>query len=257
VAKKPQTPRPPRAVQAPKRRTSEPVKRSSPLAGMPRWGWIVAVAIVAAIAAGIFVLSSGSSKGSTANVKAAMVAAGCTYRDVPPFPPKNKTNFHADFPTLTTKPHWSTSPPSAGGHYGLWAVWGFYTDAVNPRQVVHNEEHGGVVIWWGPKVPQSTVNKLEAFYNEKPAGMFGTPYPSLGNKIALTAWTGDTARYYHTEKVKQPNGKTKTVGYYGIGHIAICPRFDEKAFATFRDAYRGKGPEGIPLSADEPGSGPG
>ena len=99
------------------------------------------------------------------------------------------------------------------------------------------------MIWWGPKVPSSTVDQLEAFYNQQPDGMFGTPYAELGNKIALTAWTGDPSRYY----IKH---------YYGIGHIAICSTFDQKAFAAFRSAYRGKGPEGVPLSADKPGMGP-
>jgi uncharacterized protein DUF3105 len=175
-----------------------------------------------------------------------MVAAGCTYRDVKPFPPKNKLNYHTDVPSLTTptKGLWSTFPPSGGGHYAAWAVWGFYTSPVNPRQVVHNEEHGAVVLWWGPNVPSSTVDKLQAFYNEKAPGMFGTPIAGLGSKIALTAWTGDSTHIYYAN------------GYYGIGHIAICPRFDEQAFAVFRDAYRGKGPEGIPLSLDQPGLGP-
>jgi hypothetical protein len=212
--------------------------------------------VVIAIVAAVVALSGGAKKSSTSNVKAAMVAAGCTYKDVAPLPPKDKVNYHSDVPTLTTKMKWSTFPPSGGGHYGNWAVWGFYTSPVNPRQVVHNEEHGGVVLWWGSKVPASTVNKLEAFYNSSPDAMFGTPIAGLGNKIALTAWTGDAARYYKIEKVKQPNGKTKNVGYYGIGHVAICPRFDETAFKTFRDAYRGHGPEGLPISLDLPGTGP-
>ncbi len=68
---------------------------------------------------------------------------------------------------------------------------------VNPRQVVHNEEHGAVVIWWGPKVPQSTVDQLRAFYNQQPDGdVRDARTPGLGNKIALTAWTGDPAKYY-------------------------------------------------------------
>jgi hypothetical protein len=241
--KKARTPMPPRTVQAPRRRDTK--SSSSPLAAVPTWIWIVSgVAVVGAVVAIVFLASSGSS--SAANVKAKMLAAGCTYRDVPPKPPRaNPTNYHADFPTLSTPTagKWSTSPPSAGGHYGAWAVWGFYRSPVNPRQVVHNEEHGGVVIWWGPKVPKATVDKLEAFYNQQPDGVFGTQYPALGNKIALTAWTGDPARYYVN-------------GYYGMGHIAVCSSFNQDAFDAFRSAYRGKGPEGIPLSSDEPGMGP-
>jgi hypothetical protein len=255
VPKKAKTPRPPQRVQAPKRRDSAPTTRRSPLAGIPRWAYLAAVVVIAAIVAAVLALSGGS-KSSVTNVKATMLAAGCTYRDVPPLPPKHKGNYHADVPTLSAKVKWSTSPPSGGAHYGLWAVWGFWRDPVDPRQVVHNEEHGAVVLWWGPKVPAATVDKLETFYSEKPDGMFGTPYPGLGKKIALTSWTGDPARYYRTVKVKRPNGKTATVGYYGIGHLAICPRFDEHAFRVFRDAYRGKGPEGVPLSADQPGMGP-
>jgi hypothetical protein len=208
---------------------------------------VVGAAVVIAVVAGIVVAtkSSGSSD-SSSSVKAAMLAANCTYRDVAPIPPKkDKTNYHADVPKLTTptKGLWSTSPPSAGAHYGIWGVWGFYRQPVNPRQVVHNEEHGAVVLWFGPKVPKATVDQLEAFYQQQPDGMFGTPYAALGDKIALTAWTGDPAKYYRN-------------GYYGIGHIAVCSHFDQKAFAAFRGAYRGKGPEGIPLSADQPGCGP-
>ncbi len=233
---------PPRPAQAPKRRDTG--GQSNPLAEVPRWVWFAAAGVVAGTAIVLGVLASTGSTGG--DVKAAMLAAGCTYREVPPNPPRvDPTNYHSDFPKLTTptKGEWATSPPSGGGHYYLWAVWGFYNAPVNPRQVVHNEEHGAVVIWWGPKVPASTLAKLRAFYNQSPDGMFGTPYPGLGDKIALTAWTGDPARYYQNH-------------YYGLGHIAICPRFDQKAFAAFR-TLRGHGPEGIALNPyDEPGQGP-
>jgi hypothetical protein len=247
--KKARTPTPPRTVQAPRRRDTN--ARANPLAEVPRWVWFASVGLLAGAAVIIAVVSaSGSSRPSPADVKAAMLAAGCTYRDVAPFPPKKDPKdqiggYHADVPSLTTptKGLWSTSPPSGGAHYPYWAVWGFYTTAVNPRRVVHNEEHGGVIIWWGPKVSQSTVAELQSFYNEQPIGVFGTPYASLGDKIALTAWTGSPSTYYKSS--------------YGTGHIAICSKYDQKAFQTFRDAYRGQGPEGIPLQPyDEPGQGP-
>ena len=41
-----------------------------------------------------------------------------------------------------------------------------------------------------------------------------------------------------------------------MGHIAICPKFDETAFKTFRDAFRGEGPEGIPESSNTPAPAP-
>jgi len=242
MAKAPKTPRPP--VQAPKRRE----EKQSGLRGLPAWVLVVAgIAAVGIIVGVVFAATGGGSSNenaSSSELKATMTAAGCTLRDVKPFPPKSDSNYHGDAPTLATPMRWKTDPPSAGGHYYLWAVWNFYRSPLNPRQVVHNEEHGGVILWWGPKVPQATVDKLRAFYDEEPTGVFGTPIAGLGNKIAITAWTGDPAKYYRN-------------GYYGIGKLSICPTFDEKAFAAFRDAYRGQGPEGIPLSSDTPGSGPG
>ena len=178
-----------------------------------------------------------------------MRAAGCTYEDAVPYPPddwKTLADYHADVPTLSSKVRWKTFPPSGGSHYRLWANWGFYTKPVNPRQVVHNEEHGGVILWWGPHVPQSTVAKLRQLYDQQSTAVFGTPYPNLGSKVAITAWTGDTSRYQRN-------------GYYGQGHIGICPSYTAatvQAFTAFRNAYRGKGPEGVPMCDDVAGDGP-
>ena len=246
MAKKPRTPPPPRRVQAPKQRHAPrqglgDARKRLILYGLAAAGLVGLIVVVVVIFAGG--KTKDVSSGSDAEVKAALTAASCTFTSKPVLPPKDKKNFHADVPTLTSKVKWSTFPPSGGGHYGAWAIWNFYKDPVNERQVVHNEEHGGVIMWWGPKVPESQISAMESFYLSSPTGMFGTPIAGLGNKIALTAWTGDPSRYYKD-------------GYYGIGKLAICPRFDEKAFTAFRDAYRGHGPEGIPLSADAPGTGP-
>jgi hypothetical protein len=200
---------------------------------------IVAVVLV------IVLTNKGGGTLNNASVASAMRAAGCTYQDVKiPAPPKGQTTH---IPTLESPVNWNTYPPAGGQHYGAWAVWGFYTEPADPKQVVHNEEHGGVVLWWGPKTPQSEIDKLRAFYDSSANSMFGTPIgtikgKSLGSKIAVTAWTGDPATYQRK-------------GDYGTGHVAICPTFNESAFKTFRDAYRGKGPEGIPTSANEPGTG--
>ncbi len=244
--KKPRTPPPPR-VQAPQRRTGKAAASApddlgrshrSLLYGVAAAGFAGLVAVVL-----IFALGAGGSGTDTKQLSADMVAANCKFRTVTAFVPKGQGT-HVN--SLTKKLPWNTSPPSNGQHYPEWAVWGFYNDPVNPRMVVHNEEHGGVILWWGSQVPQSTVAKLLSFYSEQPVGTFGTPYPSLGSKIAITAWTGDTSHY-------QQNG------YYGQGHIAICPGYTAKtkaAFEAFRKVFRGRGPEGIPLSADKPGEGP-
>jgi hypothetical protein len=244
--KKARTPMPPKKVQAPRPRTGGAPRDDLGLRNRNALYGFAGAGVVALAAAVIFIVVSGGGKGgkiSDAKVAPLMTAASCSFKSVPASLPKGQP-MHRN--SLTGKFPWNTDPPSNGQHYPLWAVWGFYTEPVNPRQVVHNEEHGGVILWWGSQVPQSTVSALQAFYAEEPIGSFGTPYPKLGSKVAITAWTGDTARYQQD-------------GYYGEGHIAICPRYDaaaKKAFEAFRDAYRGHGPEGVPLSADEPGMGP-
>ena len=202
-----------------------------------------ALGIVGLVVVVIVIALAGGSNADAKAVASDMAAAGCTFKTVKAYvPPGQSTHV----PSLTKKLPWNTSPPSNGQHYPLWAVWGFWTQPINPRKVVHNEEHGGVILWWGSKVPASTVAQLRSFYNEEPDGVFGTPYSSLGSKVAITAWTGDPTHY-------QQNG------YYGDGHIGICPAYTDatkKAFTSFRKAYRGHGPEGIDLSQDKPGMGP-
>jgi Protein of unknown function (DUF3105) len=244
MAKKSRAPMPPKKVQAPRARAADPkgtpgLSRRNALYGL---AGVAVVALVVGVA--VVAFSGGSSKSASGgNVGSLMTAANCSFKTVTAYVPKGQGTHVA---SLTKKFPWNTSPPSNGQHYPLWAVWGFYTEPVNPRQVVHNEEHGGVILWWGTGVSAATVSALRDFYNEQPDGGFGTPYANFGSKIAITAWTGDVAKY-------------QTNGYYGQGHIAICPQYNattKKAFEAFRDAYRGHGPEGIPLSADEPGMGP-
>jgi hypothetical protein len=246
--KKPRTPPPPR-VQAPQRRSGGPARKGPAagdlgarhrtiLYGVAGAGFLGLIAVVLLI-----VLGGGGGGVTDTAIAADFHAAGCTYKTVKAYIPPGQP-IHVN--SLTKPFPWNTDPPSNGQHYPEWDVWGFWTQAQNPRQVVHNEEHGAVVEWWGTNVPQSTVGKLQAFYNEQPDGGFGTPYPKLGAKFALTAWTGNTALYGSN-------------GYYGFGHIAICSAYTPEtntAFEAFRKAYRGKGPEGIPLCADEPGDSP-
>jgi Protein of unknown function (DUF3105) len=250
--KKPRTPTPPRTVQAPKSRPGGPnrkagaaraddlgIRHRNVLYGLAGSGLLGLVIVALLIALG----GGGGVVGDSKHVAALMKSAGCSFKTVNASVPAGQGTHVA---SLTKKFPWNTDPPSNGQHYPQWAVWGFYTEPVNPRMVVHNEEHGGVVLWWGTQVPQTTVDKLQAFYNQEPTGSFGTPYPKLGSKVAISAWTGNPAKYQQH-------------GYYGQGHLAICPRYDaaaEKAFTEFRKLYRGHGPEGIPLSADAPGMGP-
>src|SRR3954470_7951923 len=153
-----------KASRTKKERVKAPVSAPSS-SSRPAWllpaagaGAVVAIVVVVLILA---LGGGGKSHSSDKSVAATLKAAGCTLRAVKPLPPKaDPTNYHADVPTLTSKVAWSTDPPSAGAHYGNWAVWNFYLDPVNPRMVVHNEEHGGMIMWWGKQVSGSDIEKM-------------------------------------------------------------------------------------------------
>ena len=238
MAKKVTTPPPPRRpVQAPKVRTGG--RGAGGDTGDRRRltlviGAVAAVALVGAALA-FFALRGDDDTGPRA-VAEKMRAAGCTMKSVP----ASKANLHlASLDQKVPKP-WNTFPPTSGYHYQSPAIWEFYEDPVDPKQVVHNQEHGGMTIWFGQRVSESVKQQLRDFYNESPNAVIGTPHPRLGNKIALTAWTRKAA--------------DGGVGPVDQGHVATCTKFDEPAFIAFRDTYRGKGPERFPIDLNRPGS---
>lgn len=221
MAKKSRTPPPPRRVQAPQRRDSS----GRVVTGSPRRTARLLVLAALAIAAGVIayvVFGRGGDGSSGRSTAAALRAAGCTTRD-----PKKQAPRHIPSLTLPKGTAYNSFPPSSGPHYEQPAPWNYYSIPVDAQtRLVHNLEHGGVVIQWGSQVSPATVQRLRTFWQDDPNGLVLAPLPKLGDSIALTAW----------------------------GHVAKCARYDEPALAAFRDAYRGKGPEKIPVSALTPGS---
>jgi hypothetical protein len=227
VARKRRTPPPPRRVQAPKTRKDprKPVDR--------RFLLLVGAAVLAAaIGAGAFLLLRDAS-GRTTDVATAMEEAGCTYREVDASAP----GIHINDPAARPK-EWTTDPPTNGPHYVTPAIFGIYDEPIEMARAVHNLEHGGVAIYYGRDVPTEQVDALARFYREDPVALLVAPYPRLGNRFALTAWTAP---------IQGEEGEPK-------GHLAFCTRFDENAFATFRDELRFRGPERFPPEALQPGS---
>ncbi len=78
----------------------------------------------------------------------------------------------------TSGPHWDPS--------GL-AQWGAYSTPQNESQLIHNLEHGGVIIWYDPdQVDTDGVSELTSFVNSQvSAGISGR------FKFILSPWAGD------------------------------------------------------------------
>ena len=250
MAKKVRAPDPPRKVQAPKVRQKHDVGGAGGFA-MPSTNVLIGVglaALVALVVVALVLFSGGGSGGGNvttadvAKVRAAVTAAGgtlVTKRADAAQQHMSDPNQHVTYETF---------PPSSGIHNPTTSIWGNYRVPVDPRQAVHNLEHGGVAIWYGPEISAADRGALDAFYEDDPKGVIITPIPDpypgvtypkhdkLGSKIALTVWTA-------------PEGGSER----GTVHIATLPKFDERAFAAFRDTFRGKGPERFPVSQMLPG----
>lgn len=58
---------------------------------------------------------------------------------------------HADY---------KTDPPTSGPHFTQPAPWGVSEQEIPDEQLVHNLEHGGVVITYKPDLPEKDANAL-------------------------------------------------------------------------------------------------
>ena len=82
-----------------------------------------------------------------------MAAAGCTFKSAPAAP--NQQHMHEPDEHVTYK----TFPAASGKHNPMPAIWGNYRTPADPRQVVHNLEHGGIAIWYGPTSRPQTARR--------------------------------------------------------------------------------------------------
>jgi hypothetical protein len=224
LAKKSRTPPPPRRpVQAPKQRAAPrtPTDRRTLLYVLAFVGsGIVVLAVVLA-----FVAFGGGGDGGGAGGTAVGNSDDCIEQSHPGLAPRHLQNVDA-------KVKYNSFPPSSGPHYQQPAPWGLYPDPIKQTILVHNLEHGGIIIQYGD-VGADTIRKIESFYQDDPNGLVVAPYSKLGKNIAATAWN---------EPAYKQEGDFKDVDP-GKGYVLTCSKFDSDAFAKFRDAYRNKAGE--------------
>ena len=170
----------------------------------------IAVAVVVAAVVGVSIFLARAEE--DAPVGGAAAAAGCT--DVATHPSEGRQ--HVDDGTDVG---YETSPPTSGNHYENYADPGFYPDPVPEEALVHNLEHGQIVIWYRPDAPQDVLADIESLVEQQPVATLAAPYEDLDEpyNFALTAW----------------------------GASMPCERVSQDVVDRFRARFQGRGPENV------------
>jgi hypothetical protein len=113
-------------------------------------------------------------------------------------------------------------PPTSGKHYPGVAELGFSYKQIAEGYLVHSMEHGVIVLYYRPDLPESVKESLRKLFTQLPPDKAGpvklivTPYPKLKTPMALAAWT----------------------------RLLPLSEFDFQQIWTFYRAWVSKGPEG-------------
>ncbi len=97
-----------------------------------------------------------------------------------------------------TDPHtpYNSNPPTSGPHYFQPAPWGVKDSELPDEILVHNLEHGGMVIQYKPDLPADQIQQLKDIVGQLPESdtfhevkVILVPRAKNDQPISLTAWT--------------------------------------------------------------------
>ena len=135
---------------------------------------------------------------------------------------------------------YNSTPPTNGPH---WPVGdqapvpkGFYDTAQAPEAVIHNLEHGDVVLWYSPDAPQQVKDDLETLAERNVDSIVATPFEGLEeHDFFMTAWN------------KLPGDDKES---FGTGYLQGCDVVSEEVINEFRAEHQGRSPEPITPTFD-------
>jgi hypothetical protein len=142
---------------------------------------------------------------------------------------------------------YATNPPSGGNHWPIWAAFKKYGSPVHREMLVHDLEHGAVVLSYRcdgacPDVVAALSSVFDGLADPLCLSIPGgpaaravlTPDPLLPTPIAAAAW-GAT---YTATCIDVPSLRTFANAHYGGGRESFCA-------------------DGVDVSVDDPCPGPG
>lgn len=139
-------------------------------------------------------------------------AAGCT--DVERHEEQGREHVDEGTPV-----EYNTTPPTSGAHYANWSDPGFFEEPVDERRLVHNLEHGQLVIWYNPDAPQSVKDDIQALVNSERTAILAAPYDRIdgSHEFVITGWAASQR----------------------------CEAVSLDVINAFREEFQGRGPENV------------
>ncbi|MFY9588216.1 MAG: DUF3105 domain-containing protein [Actinomycetota bacterium] len=186
------------------------------------WYAGISVLVIGGIVAAV-VLSKANAGKQEKDLNKLAAAAGCS----PLQNPGDEGNTHVAAPNTV---NYRTNPPTSGNHYASTSRTGVLPNPLpanlKDENLVHNMEHGHIILWYKPDLDTQILDRLKTFVNDNVTRRVLVVRAEMPYQLAFTAWG-------HLLGCETPNSQVLAVA------------------AKFADNYQGKGPEG---TGDAPGT---
>ena len=154
----------------------------------------------------------------TADLNAAAKAAGCKEQVL--------TGIEGAGNHTSEPQTYKSEPPAIGPHNPVPEEDKLFSSAPQTERLVHDLEHGRVIVWVRPDASQELLGQIKAFYDEDPYHVIVAPRKEIKEAVDASAWVGEDS-----------------------GHILRCPKPSDQmwdALRAFKEKYRDKAPEFVP-----------
>jgi hypothetical protein len=181
---------------------------------------LITVGIAVAVAIAVVLVIVLQPEDPEDNVGVAASEANCTERET--F--ESEGNQHVD---VGTPVQYEANPPTTGNHWPPEAIAdaGFSEEPIEPESLVHNQEHGQIVIWYNPDASEEILGQIEDM-TEQNAVNLAAPWDDIEEpyNYVLSAWDGENDE----------------------GVQMSCELPSQEVWDDWRQDFQGRGPEQIP-----------
>lgn len=173
--------RPPAKKAAAKRLAAQPSRREKEARALRNR--IIIGGLLLVLAGAVVFMAARPGSGPSVPDQLEAGAGGCAYDTEFDGTARNQGD-HVSSPT------YEVDPPAGGPHLAQAANPGFYRpgDVPPDGQLVHAQEHGFVILWYRPDLPEDKVTQLERLSDQFGRELLLVPRDSLQGEVAVTAW---------------------------------------------------------------------